>query len=129
MVQLHVLTGRKAGTQAVARRFPFRVGRSSQAALVLDDPGVWDEHLQIDLRPVQGAVLTASAEALTLVNGETVRETTLRNGDIIELGAAKLRFGLSATRQRSLRLREALTWITLAATSLAQVALIYWLLP
>jgi len=129
VVQLHVLTGRKAGTQAVARRFPFRVGRSSQAALVLDDPGVWDEHLQIDLRPVQGAVLTASAEALTLVNGETVRETTLRNGDIIELGAAKLRFGLSATRQRSLRLREALTWITLAATSLAQVALIYWLLP
>ncbi len=129
MVQLHVLSGRKAGTQAVARRFPFRVGRSSQAALVLDDPGVWDEHLQIDLRPVQGAVLTASAEALTLVNGETVRETTLRNGDIIELGAAKLRFGLSATRQRSLRLREALTWITLAATSLAQVALIYWLLP
>jgi len=129
VVQLHVLSGRKAGTQAVARRFPFRVGRSSQAALVLDDPGVWDEHLQIDLRPVQGAVLTASAEALTLVNGETVRETTLRNGDIIELGAAKLRFGLSATRQRSLRLREALTWITLAATSLAQVALIYWLLP
>ncbi len=129
MVQLHVLTGKKAGTQAVARRFPFRVGRSSQAALVLEDAGVWDRHLEIDLRPAHGAVLTASDEALTLVNGETVREAALRNGDIIELGAVKLRFGLSATRQRSLRWRETLTWIVLAAFCLGQVALIYWLLP
>ena len=39
-----------------------------------------------------------------------------------------MRFGLSATRQRSLRLREALTWLALAGLCFGQVALIYWLL-
>ncbi|HYV31170.1 MAG TPA: hypothetical protein VEO53_08720, partial [Candidatus Binatia bacterium] len=60
MVQLDVLTGKKAGTRTIARRFPFPVGRSSQAALVLTDDGVWDRHLEIDLRVSEGAVLTAS---------------------------------------------------------------------
>jgi hypothetical protein len=125
---LDILSGTKAGTQWVARRVPFCVGRSAQAALVLDDDGVWDRHLEIDLRADQGAVLTASAEALTLVNGLRVHQTVLRNGDLIELGAARLRFGLSPTRQRSLRLRETLTWVALVTLCLAQVALIYWLL-
>ena len=127
MVQLIVLTGKRAGTQAVARRFPFAVGRAAQAGLVLEDDGVWDRHLEIDLRSPDGALLKASPEALTIVNGESVREAVLHNGDILELGSVKLRFGLSPTRQRSLRLREALTWIALAALCLAQVALIYWL--
>ena len=129
MVQLHVLTGKKAGTQTVARHFPFPVGRSPKAALTLDDDGVWDRHLEVDLRPAVGAVLVASGEAFTTVNGERVSEVVLQNGDIIELGCVKLRFGLSATRQRSLRLRETLTWIGLAVLCLAQVALIYWALP
>jgi len=127
VVQLIVLTGKRAGTQAVARRFPFAVGRAVQAGLVLEDDGVWDRHLEIDLRSPDGALLKASPEALTIVNGESVREAVLHNGDILELGSVKLRFGLSPTRQRSLRLREALTWIALAALCLAQVALIYWL--
>jgi len=127
VVQLDVLTGKKAGTRTIARRFPFHVGRSSQAALVLQDDGVGDRHLQIDLRSAAGAILTASAEALTLINGESVGEAVLRNGDVIELGCVRLRFGLSPTRQRSLRLREALTWLALAALCLGQVALIYWL--
>jgi len=38
-----------------------------------------------------------------------------------------MHFALSPTRHRSLRIREALTWIALAALCLGQIALIYWL--
>jgi pSer/pThr/pTyr-binding forkhead associated (FHA) protein len=128
VVQLTILSGKKAGTETVARRFPFQVGRSAQNGLVLDDPGVWDRHFKVGLLSPDGVVLSAAADALTTVNGERVDQSVLRNGDVIEAGSVKLRFGLSPTQQGSLRLRETLTWIGLAGLCLGQVALIYWLI-
>jgi pSer/pThr/pTyr-binding forkhead associated (FHA) protein len=128
MVQFAILSGKKAGTESVARRFPFQVGRSAQNGLVLDDAGVWDRHFKIDLQSADGAVLSTAADALTTVNGERVDQSVLRNGDVIEAGSVKLRFGLAPTQQGSLRLRETLTWIALAGLCLGQVALIYWLI-
>jgi len=61
------------------------------------------------------------------VNGQRVQEAVLRNGDLIEAGSVKMRFGLSPAPQHSLRLREGLTWFALAVLCLGQVALIYWL--
>ena len=127
MVQLNILTGKKAGTQWVARRFPFHVGRSPQDSLVLDDPGIWERHLAIELRSGEGVYLTASGEALTSINGQVTPEACLRNGDIIEAGSVKLRFGFSPTSQASLHFRELVTWTSLAALCLGEVALIYWL--
>ena len=127
MLQLNVLTGRKAGTQWVARRFPVLVGRSPQAALVLDDPGVWDRHLEIALLDGEGLVLSAGTETFVSVNGQPIERAALRNGDVIELGSVKLRFYLSPTRQAGLGLREALTWTGLTLFCLGQVALVYWL--
>ena len=39
-----------------------------------------------------------------------------------------MQFWLSETRQAGLRFREGLTWAGIAAISLGQVGLIYWLL-
>ena len=128
MIQLNVLTGKQAGTQWVAGRFPFQVGRAAADALVLDDPGVWEQHFNIDVDSTDGVVLSASPDAFTTVNGQTVLQTVLRSGDIIEAGSVKLRFALSPTRQTGLRLREILTWTALGALCLGQVALIYWLM-
>jgi pSer/pThr/pTyr-binding forkhead associated (FHA) protein len=128
MVQLNILSGKKAGTESVARRFPFQVGRSAQNGLVLDDAGVWDRHFTVDLQSADGVVLSTAPDALTTVNGNRVDQTLLRNGDVIEAGSVKLRFGLASTQQGSLRLRETLTWIGLAGLCLGQVALIYWLI-
>jgi hypothetical protein len=127
VVQLDILSGKQAGTQWVARRFPFQLGRSPQAALVLEEPGVWDRHLEFALRPGEGVMVSAMTDASISVNGQPVRQAVLRNGDVLEAGSVKLRFGLSPTRQHSLRLREAMTWLALAALCLGQVALIYWL--
>lgn len=127
MVQLDILSGKKAGNQWVARRFPFRVGRRAQSTLALDDPGVWETHAEISIRPDEGLVLTSSSEAVTLLNGERIQQAILRNGDLIDVGSVKMRFSLSATQQSGLRFRETAIWVGLAMICLGQVALIYWL--
>ena len=128
MVQLKVLTGKKAGTAWVARRFPVRIGRSSAADLQLEESGVWDQHLQLDFHPAEGIVLSAQPNALATVNGQPVQQALLRNGDAIAIGSMRLQFWLSETRQGGLRIREGLTWAGIAAISLGQICLIYWLL-
>jgi hypothetical protein len=51
----------------------------------------------------------------------------LRNGDLLEMGALKVRFWLSESKQSSMRFREWATWAALALLTLGQIALIYWL--
>jgi hypothetical protein len=128
MIQLKVLSGKKAGTAWVARRFPVRIGRSASAELQVEDSGVWDQHLELHFNPAEGIVLSAQPNALAAVNGEAVQQTVLRNGDAIDIGSLRLQFWLSETRQADLRLREGFTWAAIAAISLGQVGLIYWLL-
>ena len=128
MVQLRILSGKKAGTAHVARRFPVRIGRASAADLRLEEDGVWEQHLQLDLNPADGFHLRAQPGALATLNGSPLPTTPLRNGDTIEIGALKIQFWLSETRQRGLRLREWLTWAAIAALALGQVAVIYLLL-
>jgi pSer/pThr/pTyr-binding forkhead associated (FHA) protein len=128
MVQFNILSGRKAGAQSAARRFPFRIGRAPGNDLQLDDDGIWDQHLTLEFNRRKGFTLTTASNALATINGEQVQTAVLRNGDIITLGSARLQFWLAAARQRGLRLREAFVWALLAAVTAAQLALIYWLI-
>lgn len=129
MVQLRFLSGRMAGAVWVARHFPVRIGRAASADLRVEEDGVWDQHLVLAFRRDEGFVITAQPEALTTVNGEPVGEAVLRNGDTIEMGAAKLQFWLTDIRQSGVRWREACIWAGIAAIFFAQLGLIYWLLP
>lgn len=128
MLQLKILSGKKAGTTMMARRFPVRVGRASRSDLRVEEEGVWDRHLRLDFNRREGVVLHTEPSALATVNGQGVETAILHNGDIIQIGSLKLQFWLGETRQASLRMREWLTWIGIAAICLGQVALIYWLL-
>jgi pSer/pThr/pTyr-binding forkhead associated (FHA) protein len=128
MIQLKVLSGKKAGAAWVARHFPVRIGRSADADLQVEEGGVWEQHLQLDFNPAEGIVLSTQPDALATVNGQAVHQTILRNGDTIDIGSLRLQFWLSETRQADLRLREGFTWAAIAAISLGQVGLVYWLL-
>ena len=128
MVQLKILSGKRAGAAWVARRFPVRIGRAATADLRLEEDGVWEQHLRLDLQPAEGFVLSTEANALARVNGQPVERMFLRNGDAIEIGSLKLQFWLGDNRQSGLWLREALTWMAILGICLGQVALIYWLL-
>ena len=128
MVQLNVLSGSKAGTSWVARRFPARIGRGPASDLRLEDHGVWNEHLVLELNTRKGFSLTVHPEAITSVNGAPTTQAVLRNGDTIELGVVKLQFWLDQARQRGLRLTEAFTWLAIFLVTVAEVFLVYWLL-
>ena len=128
MVQLKVLSGKKAGTVWVARRFPVRVGRSAACALQLEEDGVWDQHFQIDFDRSAGFTLTTQPDALVTINGQPAPGAILHNGDLLEIGSLKLQFWLAESRQRALLPRELFLWTLVTAVFLIQVALIYWLL-
>jgi predicted component of type VI protein secretion system len=128
VIQFHILSGKQAGNDIIVRRFPFVIGRGADAGLAMDDPGVWDRHLQIEFQRDNGFTFTVQPNALALINGDQAEAGTLRNGDLIELGSARLRFWLARSTQKTLRIRETLTWLALFALFAGQIALIYWLL-
>jgi pSer/pThr/pTyr-binding forkhead associated (FHA) protein len=117
-----------AGDTHVVRHFPFRIGRAAGNELVMDDPGVWDNHLALEFEKPEGFTLKTATEALTSVNEQPQKETRLRNGDIISFGSAKIQFWLAPPQQRGLRLRELSVWLLLGAVTGFQFFLIYWLL-
>ncbi len=129
MVQLQVLTGRRAGERVGIRRFPCDIGRSAVAPVRFEDAGVWERHGRFRLDLQQGVFFEVEPQAGALLNGEPVGEPArVRPGDILELGSVKLIFWLSEPRQISHRAREMATWIGLGVLCLGQVALAYRLL-
>ena len=129
MIQLAVLSFRK-GTPPVfvAKHLPVTVGRRIGCDFRLQEDGVWDQHLRLQVIDSNQIGLAAADGAHTAVNGEPVREAVLRNGDVIEIGGVQMRFGLGPVRQRGLTFREAFTWAALIALCASQVVLIYTLL-
>lgn len=128
MIQFSILTGKQAGTRWVARHFPIRAGRSAGNDLVLEEDGVWDEHFRVNFEKGRGFLIETGANAITRVNGQPMAEGLLRNGDVLDLGAARLQFWLAATKPARLAVREWATWLLVGLMSLGQVALIYYLL-
>jgi predicted component of type VI protein secretion system len=128
MIQLKILSGKMAGTETVARRFPFKIGRSAAADLRLEEDGVWDQHLELVFVASTGFVLTTHPDALAAINGHAFREAVLRNGDELAIGALRIRLWLGETKQASLRLREWLTWAAFALITAGQLVLIYYLI-
>lgn len=127
MVQFKILSGKKAGFLWDARRFPVRIGRLANANLQIEEPGVWDEHLVVDL-DAEGFMMETQANALASINGQPVQRAALRNGDVIEIGSLKLQFWLSEAKQRGQGVREAFVWTMISVVCLTQIALVYWLL-
>lgn len=124
MIQLQLLSGKKAGSRAVAAHFPFHVGRSPENDLLLEDDGVWDRHLTLEFREKEGFHLATTPNAIAAVNGKPVAETILHNGDVITLGSAKIQFWLAPAPQRSLSLRENFVWALLILVTIVQFVLL-----
>jgi len=103
---------------------PLKVGRSPQCGLVLEQPGVWDDHCE--LRLANGLVeLVPGAKSHTYINGELVQSPTrLRNGDAVTFGGAVGIFEVASPNRRGLRSRELTLWGILALVSLLEILLL-----
>ena len=127
MIQFKILSGKTAGTNWAARRFPVLIGRAESSDLRLVEPGVWDTHAVLSLGDEGGFILKSDQSALMRVNSQSTSESVLRNGDLIELGSVKVQFWLSAARQSRLRFSETLAWATIVLVTVGQIMLLYWL--
>ena len=125
MVQIRILSGKTAGDVHVVRRFPFRIGRAAGNELQMDDEGVWDNHMALEVQKNEGVTVKTVSDAFVAINDRPQTSARLRNGDILSFGSAKIQFWLAAPLQRSLRLRELSVWLLLAAITAFQLCLIY----
>ena len=129
MIHLNILSGKTAGGQAVVRHFPFRIGRAPQNDFQLEDDGVWDSHLTLELNHENKRfTLAVAPNALAAVNNQSIQSAPLSNGDLISFGSVKIQFWLAPARPRALFLREAFVWALLLAVTIFQFTLIYLLL-
>jgi pSer/pThr/pTyr-binding forkhead associated (FHA) protein len=69
-----------------------RLGRGMTADVLLDHPTVSRRHALIAQRDGQLTLLDDRSMNGTWLNGARIREAPLRDGDVIELGAVRLRF-------------------------------------
>jgi hypothetical protein len=123
MVELRILTGSRAGSVVLVSETPFSIGRSHRASLTLADPGIWDRHAVLERDPDCGFKIRAEGAAMLVVEGNWVREHSLRNGDILECGAARLRFSLGAPVQRTGNWMVWAAFLLLAAVTILELAI------
>lgn len=79
------------GTRACPLAAPLiNIGRMEDNDIVIDDPHVSRHHLQLRQRGTETLLFDVGSSRGTRVNGRTVREHRLRNGDLIEIGKTRL---------------------------------------
>lgn len=128
MVRLEILSVREPGKLIELDELPCTVGRAADATVRLEEPGIWERHLQIELTGDHTFVLKVLPQARATLNSVPVAEAQLKSGDLIAAGSVKMRFWLSPTRQRTSQWREHATWAGLILLCAGQIALVYLLL-
>jgi len=128
MIQLRILSGNMAGSLKAVRHFPFHIGRAASNELVMDDSGVWDNHLTLEFQKSEGVILKTAPEAFAAINDQSQSEARLRNGDVISFGSSKIQFWLAPPPQRGLGFRELCVWLLLSGVTTFQIFLVYVLL-
>jgi pSer/pThr/pTyr-binding forkhead associated (FHA) protein len=128
MLQLTMLRPTNGAVTSIGT-YPFRIGRGPGDQLRIQAPGVWEGHCTLEWRGADGIHLVGSPEAITAVNGQTVKEIKVRNGDLLDIGGARLMLSVRPAPQRTFRLLEILVWLVLAGIGLTQLFLMFYGLP
>lgn len=89
---LEVAGGVYTGHRIPLRQTPFRIGRSSDNALVLDDPSVSRTHALIHFTGGGYVLDDQGGRGSTYVNGQSVLRAALQPGDRIRLGDVEFVF-------------------------------------
>jgi hypothetical protein len=103
------------------------IGRDLSNGWVLASSGVWPRHAEIQRGPDGRLTIRSLGDAVVAINGVPIRESILRWGDAVSLGATSARFHLAAPTQRGLSGWERTLWITLGLSWVAQAGLLVWL--
>jgi hypothetical protein len=111
MLELAILTGRRAQTVIPLPVLPRSIGRSG-ADIDLESSGVASRHAVLEDRGPEGFQIQAVGEATIYSGGKSYRSLRIKNGDVFELGGVGLQFRLCPARPRNL------DWLEISAASL-----------
>jgi S1-C subfamily serine protease len=97
---VHVSGPRSGQTDALAR-LPARIGSADDAHVRI--PGLAPHHATLVSRHPDVVLLDAGSEPATFLAGHAVREASLRDGDVLELGAGgpRVRFHVEGRARRA----------------------------
>ena len=123
MIEIWMLEGKQAGAWWTARHFPVRIGRGQDCQIALDEPGVWEDHLELDYERGAGFLARPLSDGAVLVDNQPVGTTPVRNGSTLRVGGALLQFWLAPPAQRAFRLLEAGFWAGLLLLCAGEVYL------
>jgi len=125
MLRLKILSGKQAGMEIMACRFPFEIGRSPENHHSFDEPGVHARHLILSRTKehlLEFSLLQPNA--LLSVNGSSIVKGFIKNGDLFEIGTLKFQIFFSSTVQSGYLAREIFIWMSWLAIILFQLYLI-----
>lgn len=95
---------RLLGKRVALGRGPLTIGRSSEAGLSVDDPGLSRLHAQVVVDGSSATVVDLDSHNGTWVNGERVTRRALREGDLLQMGSSlTLRFTYQEGETESFR--------------------------
>ncbi len=120
MVELAILSGRRARTVIPVPRVPCVLGREG-ADIPLPEPGVAAAHATLSDAGPLGFVLDADGGATLYVEGKPLRQLALRDGTVFDLGSVRLQFRIQPARPRNLRGLEILAFGLVALTIAAEI--------
>ncbi|MCE9613007.1 MAG: FHA domain-containing protein [Lentisphaerae bacterium] len=131
--RLVILNGDRKGQQITVPEDPLTIGRGKECGLCLNDPEIATAHARVTHTAQGLGIVDLGSMGKVLVNNHGVRESTLRHGDIVELGhtrllvqavvEAEVRGAREPNNRRRRRLRAALM-VTLATLTL--VVMLEW---
>jgi hypothetical protein len=87
---LRVLAGRQEGREILLDKSRLVIGRDERNDIYLSDRGIETRHAE--LRAERGTFAIVPASGAVSVNGNPITHHLLQPGDVIELGAARLRY-------------------------------------
>ena len=127
MVEFSLLSGPDRGRVVTVGALPAVLGRAGTGVIPLVGPGVWDRHFELQETEEGRIVLRVLGEARVCVGASPVTERVLKNGDELEVGAVRMRFGLSRPSSRSLVGREVGFWCACGVVVVVEAMLMGWI--
>jgi hypothetical protein len=124
MFSLTVVNGKQQGQSIQLTKYPFVIGKNQEAQMRLPDVGVWDDHLAIELILGESPTIKRLGEGSININSEPIENSTLRNGDLITIGAAKLRFNSVPAKRKSLLFQNGASWAAMALVVILEIFLV-----
>ena len=121
--ELVVVSGQKSGMLVRMSRFPFTIGRSV-ADLCLAEPGIWEAHFRIELSPDHRFSLRAEEGRIVSINGVAAAAKSIPDGATIGCGSVDLRFQISPTTPRDLRVQRLAVWAVVGGVVLLELCIL-----